>query len=97
MLKKKLHNEQERFIINVAISSFIRSKGYYALANLSIALKKYEMLQSTLINQMDNGSIGLVGKSKLGLEGVSSLFKGIGCLKFVIKALKHEGLRSVHS
>jgi hypothetical protein len=68
MLLNKLHNEQERFIINVTISTFIRSKDYYALANLSIALKKHEMLQSIIINQMDNGSNRV---SRLGLEGIS--------------------------
>jgi hypothetical protein len=65
MLKKKLHNEQGRFIINVTIPTFIRSKDYYALANLSIALKMYKMLQSITSNQVDNGSNRV---SRLGLE-----------------------------
>jgi hypothetical protein len=82
MLLKKLHNEQERFIINVTISTFIRSKDYYALANLSIALKKHKMLQSIAINQMDNGSNRV---SRLGLEGISSCSK---ILEVVIKTLK---------
>jgi hypothetical protein len=72
MILKKLHNEQERFIINVTISTFIRSKDYYALANLSIALKKHKMLQSIIINQMDNGSNRV---SSLGLEGISNCSK----------------------
>jgi hypothetical protein len=72
MILKKLHNEQERSIINVTISTFIRSKDYYALANLSIALKKHKMLQSIIINQMDNGSNRV---SRLGLERISNCSK----------------------
>jgi hypothetical protein len=94
MLLNKLHNEQKRFIINITISTFIRSKDYYALANLSIALKKHEMLQGIIINQMDNGN-NMV--SRLGLEGISNCSKVLDVLKFGIKALKHKGLRLVHS
>jgi hypothetical protein len=84
MLLKKLHNEQERFIINVTIPTFIGSKDYYALANLSIALKKHKMLQSIIINQMDNGNNRV---SRLGLEGISNCSKS---LEVVIKILKQE-------
>jgi hypothetical protein len=94
MLLKKLHNEQERFIINATISIFIRSKDYYALANLSIALKKHKIPRSIIINQMDNGSNRV---SRLGLEDVSSYSKSLDVWSFVIKALKHKGLRLVHS
>jgi hypothetical protein len=91
MLKKKLHNEQGRFIINVTISTFIRSKDYYALANLSIALKKHKVLQSIIINQMYNGSNRV---SRLGLERISSCSK---VLEVVIKNTQVKGLRLVHS
>ena len=37
---KRLQNEQERFIINVTMPTFIRSKDYYALTDLSIAYRR---------------------------------------------------------
>jgi hypothetical protein len=91
MLLKKLHSEQERFVINVTISTFIRSKDYYALANLSIALRKHKMLQSTIINQMNNGNNRV---SRLGLEGISGCSK---ILEIMIKTTQVKGLRLVQS
>ena len=87
----KLQNEQERFIINVTISTFIRSKDYYVLANLSIALKMHKMLQSTITNQINNGSNRV---SRLGLERISGCSK---VLEVVIKNTQVKGLRIVHS
>ena len=91
MLLKKIHNEKEGFIINVTISTFIRSKEYYALTNLSISLKMYKMMQSITSDQVDNGSNRV---SRLGLEGIN------GCSKIseiMIKNTQVKGLRLVQS
>jgi hypothetical protein len=49
------------------------------------------MLQSITINQMDNGNNSV---SRLGLEGISSLFKDFGSCD---QNTQVKGLRLVHS